>query len=71
MKLGYLKITVAKEFKNLAMNSILVNQLSYKKIEFTADGSIQLTVKASMEKDFKSAFEREEILASFGKIEGI
>ena len=71
MKLGYLKITVAKEFKNLAMNSILVNQLSYKKIEFTADGSIQLTVKASMEKDFKLAFESEEILASFGKIEGI
>lgn len=71
MKLGYLKITVAKEFKNLAMNSILVSQLSYKKIEFTADGSIQLTVKASMEKDFKLAFESEEILASFGKIEGI
>ncbi len=71
MKLGYLKITIPKEYKNLAMNAILQNQLSYKRVEFTSDNSIQITVKASMAGDYKALFEGEGILASFGKIEGI
>ncbi|MBQ8738066.1 MAG: sporulation protein YqfD [Clostridia bacterium] len=70
MKLGYLKITIPKEHKNSAMNAILQNQLSYKRVEFTHDSSIQITIKASMQDEYKTLFEKEGVLATFGKVEG-
>ena len=70
MKLGYLKITIPKEHKNSAMNAILQNQLSYKRVEFIHDSSIQITIKASMQDEYKTLFEKEGILATFGKAEG-
>ncbi len=70
-RLNYLEIKIPKEFRNLAMNAILINNLSYKKSEILDDLSLLIIISAKHKRDFEKAFRDNSVTAEFSKPRGI
>ena len=63
---GYIKICIPKEYRNLAMNAILINNLPLKKTKILPDLSLEITIRAVNVEKFKSTFADNTIKASYG-----
>ncbi len=69
--LSYLKIKISKEQRNLAMDVILKNHLSYKKSEILPDLNLEIIISPSQRKIFEEVFSKNSINAEFGDKKGI
>ena len=64
---GKLKILISKEHRNLAMNLILVNNLSFEKSRILDNMDLELIIKARNKNDFEEVFSENGINAKFGE----
>ena len=69
--LSYLKIKISKEQRNLAMDVILKNHLSYKKSEILPDLNLEIIISPSQRKIFEEVFSKNSINAEFGDKKGM
>ncbi len=68
--LNYLKIKIPKEYRNLAMDTILKNHLSYKKSMILPDLSLEIIISTKNKKIYESIFSKNSIEAEFGESKG-
>ena len=69
--LGYIEVIIPRKLKNRAMDLIMANGLLYKKIEFTSELDIKITISAHRKDDFSRVLNGNGIDASFSKSKGI
>lgn len=71
LRLGYLKILVPSDRRNLAMNLILVNQLPCEETTILDTMDLEIVIKSSERELFKETFLNNDIDAKFGDDEGL
>ena len=68
---NYLKIFISKEHRNLAMDLILKNNLSYKKAKILESLDLEITISPKNKLKYESLFQKNGIVAKFSKSKGL